>query len=308
MNDTLADEVTSINSIYDESTLAVVSESPLICTLKLPSLPSVSLRLEFPPSYPDAPPSVLGTQSVGEHIPKGVGKEVAEKVRRVLAETYRPGDACIFDLIEELGDLAEAAEAEAGAAAAAAQPPSSTSTSTSHDDHHHHQHQQDQHAETHSKANDTDLLPPNGDPPPWTLSEPITEKKSIFLARAAPVTSPAQAKQYLQHLIQTDKRVARATHNITAWRIQDASNPAVSYQDCDDEGETAAGGRVLHLMQLMDVWNVMVVVTRWYGGVQLGPDRFRIINSSARGALVAGGFAREEKGEKGEGLKKKGKK
>jgi putative IMPACT (imprinted ancient) family translation regulator len=30
----------------------------------------------------------------------------------------------------------------------------------------------------------------------------------------------------------------------------------------------------LHLMQLMDVWDVMVVVTRWYGGVHLGPDRY----------------------------------
>jgi putative IMPACT (imprinted ancient) family translation regulator len=54
-------------------------------------------------------------------------------------------------------------------------------------------------------------------------------------------------------------------------------------------------------MQLIDVWNVMVVVTRWYGGIHLGPDRFRIINSVAREALVVGGFVKE-----GE-VKKKGK-
>jgi hypothetical protein len=39
------------------------------------------------------------------------------------------------------------------------------------------------------------------------------------------------------------------------------------------------------------------VVTRWYGGVLLGPDRFRIINSAAREALVLGGWGKEEKKE-----------
>lgn len=58
-------------------------------------------------------------------------------------------------------------------------------------------------------------------------------------------------------------------------------------------------------MQLMDVWDVVVVVTRWYGGVKLGPDRFRIINAAARDALVKGGFEKAQSTEKG---KKKGKK
>ena len=127
--------------------------------------------------------------------------------------------------------------------------------------------------------------------PPWTLSEVVTEKKSVFVARSAPVPSIDQAKQYLAHLLDSDKKVAKATHNITAWRIQ--GNNGVQYQDCDDDGETAAGGRVLHLLELMGIWNVMVVVTRWYGGIQLGPDRFRIINQTARDALVHGGFVQD---------------
>jgi putative IMPACT (imprinted ancient) family translation regulator len=86
---------------------------------------------------------------------------------------------------------------------------------------------------------------------------------------------------------------------MTAWRIKGAND--TSYQDCDDDGETAAGSRMLHLMQLMDVWNVMVLVTRWYGGVKLGPDRFRIINTVAREALLLGGFAKDGD------VKKKGK-
>jgi putative IMPACT (imprinted ancient) family translation regulator len=34
----------------------------------------------------------------------------------------------------------------------------------------------------------------------------------------------------------------------------------------------------------------MVVVTRWYGGVLLGPDRFRHINNAARQALDVAGL------------------
>ena len=33
----------------------------------------------------------------------------------------------------------------------------------------------------------------------------------------------------------------------------------------------------------------MVVVTRWFGGVQLGPDRFKQINRAARDALEKSG-------------------
>ena len=66
----------------------------------------------------------------------------------------------------------------------------------------------------------------------------------------------------------------------------------IIYQDFDDDGENAAGGRLLTLLQTMDVWDVLVVVSRWYGGVKLGPDRFRIINSLAREALVEGGWTK----------------
>lgn len=44
--------------------------------------------------------------------------------------------------------------------------------------------------------------------------------------------------------------------------------------DNDDDGETAAGGRLLHLLQLVDARNVIVIVSRWYGGIQLGPGNF----------------------------------
>ena len=65
-----------------------------------------------------------------------------------------------------------------------------------------------------------------------------------------------------------------------------ASDP----EDSDDDGETAAGGRLLHLLQIVNADNVMVIVTRWYGGVHLGPARFTHINNAARILLDQEGY------------------
>ncbi|KAG6897186.1 hypothetical protein C0992_003575 [Termitomyces sp. T32_za158] len=64
----------------------------------------------------------------------------------------------------------------------------------------------------------------------------------------------------------------------------------VLHQDNDDDGETAAGGRLAHLLQILEVNNVLVIVTRYFGGIHLGPDRFKHINQAARNALEIGGF------------------
>lgn len=277
-SDAVQDEIISINSIFEEDTLVGLNDDATLFSLRLPSLRDVTLRLEFPEDYPDAPPSILGTESVGQNAPKGVGSKVVDLVRDVLARVYSPGEACIYDLLEEVREAIEKAEEDRSV-------------------------QRDRQAESESPPDaPQDLTPDLGPEPPWIIAPQITEKKSVFLARVAPVSSPDQAKQYVAHLLTTDKKAAKATHNMTAWRIKGPND--TSYQDCDDDGETAAGGRMLHLMQLMDVWNVMVVVTRWYGGIHLGPDRFRIINTASREALVLGGFAKDSKEEH----KKKGKK
>lgn len=63
--------------------------------------------------------------------------------------------------------------------------------------------------------------------------------------------------------------------------------------DYDDDGETQAGARLKHLLEVLDLTGVLVVVTRWFGGIHLGPDRFKHINQAARDALEAGGFLDE---------------
>lgn len=150
---------------------------------------------------------------------------------------------------------------------------------------------------------------PASRPKPFTgtlfQTEPIIERKSEFIGYAASITSPDQVPSVLS-LILSDKRVARATHPIiNAWVCK--APDGVVHRDCDDDGETAAGGRLAHLLSILELENVIVVVTRWYGGVHLGPDRFKLINRAAREALDLGGFLAKNGGQEGSKAKGMGK-
>ena len=295
MSEELLDEITSINSIYGDDTLTATTEDSRIYALTLPIRSNISLRTEFPADYPDAPPSILGTQHIGDNVAKGEGQQIVDCIRAVLAEIYIPGSPCIFDLIEEGGQRLQQLGLDTGGAREEEQQASQANGQD-----------QDQYGGQESYSDEHQSLDDLGDAPPWVLSDVVTEKKSVFLARAAEVHSVDEAKSYLAHLLATDKKAAKATHNITAWRIQGENG--VQFQDCDDDGESAAGGRLLHLLELMGVWNAMVVVTRWYGGIHLGPDRFRLINQAARDAMVKGDFTSDAPKENKDTGKKKGRK
>ncbi|KAI7791158.1 protein IMPACT [Triplophysa rosa] len=124
--------------------------------------------------------------------------------------------------------------------------------------------------------------------PPIQHGEKITDRRSTFQPHLAPVVTPKQVQVVLNKLHE-NKKIASATHNIYAYRIY-CEDKNSFLQDCEDDGETAAGGRLLHLLQILDVHNVLVVVSRWYGGIQLGPDRFKHINNCARNILVQEGY------------------
>ncbi|KAJ6146933.1 hypothetical protein N7497_008915 [Penicillium chrysogenum] len=297
-NQDLAEEIEAVNAIYDPGTVTVTRTTPAdaitsktldlgssahsnnnihttVATLQIPEQQHLSFILGFEASYPDSRPAVLGTASTAA---RGEGKIAIDVLEDIIQRTWQAGAVCLFDVISEAVDVFP-------------------ELSIGQDD-----------------VGDSSVLRDAfgiDSPPEWILSDVVSEKKSVFVGRVARVTCLAQAQAFLDHLTATDRKVAAATHNISAWRIRqkkgDGEGETV-VQDYDDDGETAAGGRLLHVMQLMDVWNVVVVVTRWYGGIQLGPARFRLINDVGRDALVKGGFTKEKEEVGVEKGKKKGKK
>lgn len=98
----------------------------------------------------------------------------------------------------------------------------------------------------------------------FTLAAPVQYReeirKSRFLATAGPVDSPAQASAFL--LAHGD---TQATHNCWAWKC------GAQYRSSDDgEPGGTAGRPILAAIETQGFDQVMVVVTRWYGGIQLG--------------------------------------
>ncbi|KAI4211874.1 MAG: hypothetical protein LQ351_005365 [Letrouitia transgressa] len=261
-------EVEAINSIYGDGTIQQISSCVRMdfYLLSFPQFP-VTLRLRVPPQYPDVPIEIIQVESTGSATQKGYGNRVLAAARDVLRRVFMPGQACLYDLIQELeANLGE--QSFKGEAEPSPHPPQNTKN-------------------TPRVPEETARVEDFADPK-WALSEPVSEKKSVFLGRACRVTSTEEVDAAIAHLLSTDKRAVKATHNISAYRIrQHSAGNEIIYQDCNNDGEDAAGARLLKLLQMIDAWNVLVVVSRWYGGIKLGPARFGIINSVAREAVIS---------------------
>ncbi|TRY77946.1 hypothetical protein TCAL_10903 [Tigriopus californicus] len=117
--------------------------------------------------------------------------------------------------------------------------------------------------------------------------DPIEDRKSIFQAHFARVQNVEEVQAVLAKL-KENRKIANAAHNMFAYRIKKTDGKLV-IQDCDDDGENQAGSRMLHLLEIIGVENVVVVVSRWFGGIHLGPDRFKHINNATRNILEING-------------------
>jgi Uncharacterized protein family UPF0029 len=116
----------------------------------------------------------------------------------------------------------------------------------------------------------------------WVMSEKVTLKSSTFVARCVGIESSAHARRLLRELLDGNTELQNATHNVTAWRVQKGDGIS---EECNDDGETGGGRYVLQILQSMDLVGVMVVLTRWYGGILLGPDRWKLMSQVCRDAL-----------------------
>jgi uncharacterized YigZ family protein len=85
-------------------------------------------------------------------------------------------------------------------------------------------------------------------------------KKSRFIAHAARVNSQRESLEFFESVADL-----QATHNCWAWRIDFQVR-------CNDDGEPGgtAGRPILNIIERRELENVMVVVTRHFGGIKLG--------------------------------------
>ena len=93
------------------------------------------------------------------------------------------------------------------------------------------------------------------------------EKKSKFIANIIYVETTDEAEEYIK---QIKKKYHDAKHNCFAYAIETGSGGiAVKYND-DGEPQGTAGAPILKLILEQGLSNILVVVTRYFGGVLLG--------------------------------------
>ncbi len=106
----------------------------------------------------------------------------------------------------------------------------------------------------------------------------LTDRGSKYAVSGGPVTDRKSADAFLKQL-KRDKKFAKATHNTWAAILSDGT-PLKG-----DDGESGAGLVILRMLERAELIDHIVVVTRWYGGVKLGGDRFRRVQDCVRAYL-----------------------
>lgn len=104
------------------------------------------------------------------------------------------------------------------------------------------------------------------------------EKRSRFIGRVWPVETEEEALAKIQEM---KKQHADATHNCWAYIIKDGP---MRFSDDGEPGGTA-GNPMMQVLQKEEVYNVVCVVTRYFGGVLLGAGG--LVRAYTKGAKIA---------------------
>nr|WP_252718769.1 YigZ family protein [Haloarcula sp. CBA1122] len=88
---------------------------------------------------------------------------------------------------------------------------------------------------------------------------------SEFIGHVAPAATVEAAEAFVDAV---SEEYADATHNVPAYRVR--SDPFREYSSDDGEPSGSAGDPALNVLQQRDIENAVAVVTRYYGGTNLG--------------------------------------
>lgn len=117
-----------------------------------------------------------------------------------------------------------------------------------------------------------------------TANIEFVERKSVFIGYSTFVENEEQAIEIIK---QKKKQYSDATHNVYAYVIGDS---IARYSD-DNEPQGTAGMPVLNSIRMAGITDVLVVVTRYFGGILLGAGGLvRAYSTAASMALEEGGI------------------
>ena len=114
-----------------------------------------------------------------------------------------------------------------------------------------------------------------------TKEKEIVEKKSRFIAQIIKITSEEEANK---KILEIKKKHRDAKHNVFAYRIV---NGIEKFSD-DGEPSGTAGVPILDILRGEKLENILLVVTRYFGGILLGTGGLvRAYSSAAKEAILA---------------------
>jgi uncharacterized YigZ family protein len=98
------------------------------------------------------------------------------------------------------------------------------------------------------------------------FSAELVEKKSKFIANIYYVETKEQAEEKIKEV---KKKYHDARHNCSSYRVLE-NDTIIEKANDDGEPSGTAGGPMLNILQKNNLCNILVIVTRYFGGILLG--------------------------------------
>lgn len=121
----------------------------------------------------------------------------------------------------------------------------------------------------------------------------VIEKKSKFIGNAFYVESLKEAEEAISKI---KKKYHDARHNCFAYRVLEEGK-TIERQSDDGEPSGTAGAPILNILAKKELNNVLIIVTRYFGGILLGTGG--LVKAYSEAALKAIENAKEVEKEKG---------
>lgn len=92
------------------------------------------------------------------------------------------------------------------------------------------------------------------------------ERKSKFISYVKPINTRSEANEFIDN-ISTMNYDAR--HNVYAYKVIENGQEYMKFSD-DGEPQNTAGKPAMEIINILGISNVVLVITRYFGGIKLG--------------------------------------